>query len=238
MISTMPSMRASHRVIDPRVLVLLPVLAAAAVRPAASGDPPAVAAGARSPAHELQRLVLDTAASVIGFDASASFGPFRGRAERVSGWAEVPDTFTFQATRGHVEIEAASLRTGNGMRDRHLRGEMDTERFPLIIFEVDSVTAAGLAEIDSILAPMATLADTLPAARVYIRGRLTVRAVEVAVRVPAWVRTGEGSLHVRGRLRIRFTELGMEPPSRFLGMISVSDDLVLRFDARFRPVPR
>lgn len=204
-----------------------------ALGPSPGAAPAAVGNTLPAPAAQISRLTIDGARSDIGFDADGTFGVFRGRAGEFAGWAELPDTVTFRGARGRVEIEAASLATGNGTRDGHLRDELEVDRYPQIDFLVEDVMPAEPAAVDSVLAPMATLADTVPAYRVIIQGTLTVRDVKLNVRVPAWVRYGNGELHVRGRLPTRFTELGMKPPSRMLGVLRVDDDLVLRFDAVF-----
>jgi polyisoprenoid-binding protein YceI len=180
------------------------------------------------------RFVLDSAATRIWFEADATLGRFEGRATRFSGEAEVSDTLNFAGTRGHVEIEVASFKTGNGMRDGHLRGDMRADRYPRILFEATDAQPATLATVDSLLAGVTAFSDAIPALRVFIEGRLTVRDSTREVRVPARVRMAGDTIRVRGRLATRFTALGMKPPSRILGTVKVKDDIVLLFDALFR----
>jgi polyisoprenoid-binding protein YceI len=147
----------------------------------------------------------------------------------------VPDSiYFFPGGRGEVMLEVASFRTGNGMRDGHLRGDMDAAEHPRVTFVADGVVEAPLAQVDSLLAGIVAFSDTLPAARVYIEGRLTIRDSTRAVRIPARIRMSADTLRVRGRLATRFTEFGMKPPSRLLGTVKVKDDIALLFDALFR----
>jgi polyisoprenoid-binding protein YceI len=204
------------------------LLVLAGARPAASPD-----SAARLGAGQAGRLLLDSAGTHIWFQGDATLGRFEGTATRTSGWAEVPDTLGFLGGRGHIEIEVASFRTGNGMRDGHLRGEMQAGRYPRITFEVRDVVAADLAVVDSLLAGVPQFSDDIPAARVFIEGDLTVRDQTRSVRLPARVRMAGDTMRVRGRLATRFTELGMKPPTRMLGTVKVKDDIVLLIDARF-----
>jgi polyisoprenoid-binding protein YceI len=196
-------------------------------RPQQVAAPPAVPLAAA-------RFALDSAGTHIGFEADATLGRFSGRATRFAGWADVSDTLNFAGTRGHVEIEVASFRTGNGMRDGHLRGDLQADRHPRIVFETTDVQPADVATIDSMLAGIVAFSDSIPALRVFITGQLTVRDSTREFRIPARVRLAGDTIRVRGRLATRFTELGMKPPSRMLGTVKVKDDIALLFDALFR----
>ena len=59
----------------------------------------------------------------------------RGRFERVGGELIIPNGDLSAATL-RLDVEAASIRTGVGLRDRHLRGPhfLDAARFPIIGF--------------------------------------------------------------------------------------------------------
>jgi polyisoprenoid-binding protein YceI len=180
------------------------------------------------------RFALDTALTHIWFEADASLGRFEGRATRFSGWADVADTLEFVGSTGRVEIEVASFKTGNGMRDGHLRGDMKADRFPVIVFDGRDVQPAKIDTIDSLLAGIVAFSDAVPAARIFITGELTIQDSTREVRIPARARISGDTLRVRGKLSTRFTEFGMKPPSRILGTVKVKDDIVLLFDALFR----
>jgi polyisoprenoid-binding protein YceI len=228
-----------HRRYILRMLLLAAMLAVTAASVAgAHGKLRAARESARAAGSgQALRLDIDSAGSRIWFEADASLGRFQGTALRFTGWAEVPDsTYFYPRGRGEIEIEVASFRTGNGMRDGHLRGDMRADRFPRIRFVADDVVEAALAEVDSLLAGVAAFSDTIPAARVFIEGSLTIRDSTRTVRIPARIRMTGDTLRVRGRLATRFTEFGIKPPSRLLGTVKVKDDIALLFDALFRRV--
>jgi polyisoprenoid-binding protein YceI len=175
----------------------------------------ALAAWTAPAAAQPVRHELAPAESRVGFDASATMGRFSGRAERVSGWADVGDSLTFAGTRGEVHVDAASFGTGIALRNRHLRDEMEVARYPWIRFVLTGTTPA-------------------PGGRVTLHGRLTIKAATREVAIPATVSRADGAITVDGRLPIKFTEYGMRPPTRMAGMTRVRDDLVLHFHAVFR----
>lgn len=67
-------------------------------------------------------------------------GAFTARATSISGWAELPDRARPTVGRGKVRVDAAALRTGIGLRARHLREELDTDHYPKITLVVNEVS--------------------------------------------------------------------------------------------------
>jgi polyisoprenoid-binding protein YceI len=90
-----------------------------------------------------------------------------------------------------VSIEAASIDTGIGRRDNHLRSEdfLYVERFPTITFESTRVERDG--------------------GRLVLVGPLTLRGVTREVRVPVEVSVADGRLEARGRFEINRDEYGV-----------------------------
>jgi len=161
------------------------------------------------------RYRLEPGETRISFDASATMGRFSGRARRTSGWAEVGDATTLAGTRGEIHVDAASFGTGVALRNRHLRDEMETEKYPWIRFVLDRVEPSSRGG-----------AATL-------HGRLTIKATTREVAIPAMIGLAGDTLVVDGQLPAKFTEYGMRPPSRLGGATRVRDDLLLRFHAVF-----
>jgi polyisoprenoid-binding protein YceI len=195
-----------------------------------------LAAAARSPSVPAvswsfqDRLLLDSARSRIWFEANATLGDFTGAAQRFRGWTEVTDSAGLQGVAGRVEIDVASFKTGIGMRDGHLRGDMQADRHPHIVFELSNVVPDSAAE-RARMAGLARPAEDLRA--VLLRGILTIRDQTRDVEIPAFVRVSADSVRAVGRLRTRFTDFGMKPPTRLFGTTRVKNDIVLAFDALF-----
>lgn len=112
---------------------------------------------------------------------------------------------------GFFEVRVAELRSGIGLRDRHLRTTLRGDSFPVIRFELVGVDAAG-ATGDSVA--------------VTYQGRLTIRGVTRTVRVPgAVVRRGDSLAVLVTRFPLNLAEYDVRPPSRFLGAVRVQDDV-------------
>ncbi len=170
-----------------------------------------------------RRFTVDSATSVVRFDGHATLGSFAATTHSLSGWAELADPVRLTTGRGLVEVRAATLRTGIGLRDRHLRGELDTDRYPLISLSVEHVLPAG-----------ANGADASAGQPVVLEGSVTVKGTMHAVRWPATAALHGDTLVVSGSTPMRFTELGMKPPTRML-VTHVLDEFVLVYDVHFTP---
>lgn len=177
---------------------------------------------------------LDTLRTRIRFEADATMGAFGGTARRFRGHAEIADTASLTGATGHIEIDVASFRTGIGIRDGHLRGDLDADEYPTITFVLAS--ARRSAEPFSAETGLVLAAGEPARAAVLLSGQLTIRGQTRDIGIPALVRFTADSLYARGRVPVRFTDFDMKPPSRLFGMAKVDDALVLHFDAVFTRV--
>ena len=85
---------------------------------------------------------VDTAHSTVGFAARhMGLAKVRGQFKGFRGEIEV-DPQDLTTARGHLEVDMASVDTGEEKRDEHLRSAdfFDVERFPTLTFNSKSVT--------------------------------------------------------------------------------------------------
>jgi polyisoprenoid-binding protein YceI len=138
----------------------------------------AAAAGARA---EPRRFALQPEASDVSFTATSRLMNAEGRFHRLSGEVVV-DPADMATARVSLSIETASIDTGIGMRDSHLRSAdfLDVQRFPAITFESTRVEATGR--------------------RATITGRLTIKGVTHEVAVPVDVALSPTALVATGEL--------------------------------------
>ena len=197
-------------------LFLVGVVAAASAAP----PPGALADPGHAPRAVPRRLQLDSSSSRVWFDGVGTFGPFTATTSSLEGWAELPESGLGEA-RGEIRMHPATLKTGIGLRDRHLRQELDTDHFPLITMAVERVTASTLA----------SGAET----SVVIQGALTVKGQAHSVSFSGTAALRGDTLAVQARTPLTFTALGMKPPTRMLGTTRVHDEFVLRFEGHFVP---
>jgi polyisoprenoid-binding protein YceI len=90
------------------------------------------------------RWRLEAADSTAEFRVPHFWGliTFRGRFQSLDGWLEIDGAGGRQI---ELTIDASSVRTGNPMRDRHLRGAdfFDVANHPVVRFRSTRVTEAG-----------------------------------------------------------------------------------------------
>ncbi len=112
---------------------------------------------------------------------------------------------------GFFEVRVADMRTGIGLRDRHLRGAMHADSFPVIRFDLIGVDTQG------------ATGDSLAVA---LQGRLTLHGVTRVLRVPATLVRRLTSIEITvSRYPLDMREYGITPPTRFLGAIRVQPDV-------------
>jgi polyisoprenoid-binding protein YceI len=91
------------------------------------------------------RYEIDPAGSRIGFRTRHMFGlaPVRGTFAIRGGTVELAESAG--QSRIHAEIDAASFRTGNPMRDTQVRSArfLDAGRYPVLTFTAQHVDLAG-----------------------------------------------------------------------------------------------
>jgi polyisoprenoid-binding protein YceI len=162
----------------PRGLALLLAVALAAL------------AGTSVARADTTRFRVLTETSQLGFHATSRLANADGRFTRFAGEV-LADPADLASGRVRVSIEAASLDTGIGRRDNHLRSEdfLYVERFPAITFESTRVEGDG--------------------GRLVLVGRLTLRGVTREVRVPVEVSVADGRLEARGRFDINRGDYGV-----------------------------
>ncbi len=107
---------------------------------------------------------------------------------------------------GVVEVRVADMRTGIGLRDRHLRNAMDADSLPLVRFELVG------------LDPSPARGDTVPTV---FQGHLTIHGVTHTVRVSGWVVVLPAGAEVFASFPVDMRQFGIDPPSRFLGAVRV-----------------
>lgn len=151
----------------------------------------AIALGAPAPAGaEPVRYRILPEASKLGFHATSRLANADGRFQRFGGEVVV-DPADLTTARIAVKVDAASIDTGIGKRDNHLRSEdfLHVERFPAITFESVRVEGAGR--------------------RVLLVGRLTLHGVTKEVTVPVEVSVAAGRVEARGQFDIKRTDYGI-----------------------------
>ena len=136
------------------------------------------------------RFRIQPEASEITFKATSRLMDADGRFHRLAGLV-VADPMDLTTATITLSIEAASIDTGIGMRDNHLRSEefFDVRRFPTITFESMRVEGAGR--------------------RATVAGRLTLHGITRAITIPVDVELTSGALVATGEFVINRQDYGL-----------------------------
>jgi len=157
---------------------------------------------------EPRRYVLDPVRSQLRFHAVSRFMNADGHFGRFEGEIQL-DTTAPERAVGRIVVEMASLDTGIGRRDDHLRSDdfFATARNPRATFVVESVRHDG--------------------GRWLVTGPLTIRGVTRPVSVPVAVTASDGRLRVVGEFVVRRREFGVAYDSFFN---PIRDEVRVSFD--------
>jgi polyisoprenoid-binding protein YceI len=122
---------------------------------------------------------------------------------------------------GRIVIDATSLESGNGLRDRQMHGKvLESERFPRIEFRPHSLVVVDRGDSQ---------------ARIALVGVLHMHGGEWPLRIPAQVSVAGDGFRVEGSFAIPYVEWGMRDMSNFL--LSVDPEVVVHFEALGRITP-
>lgn len=155
-------------------------------------------------------------AGTLSFDGHATLGDFTGVTDSVRGASSAAPTLA--EVRGWVEAPVITLKTGNGHRDRDLNSSMESERFPVIRFELAGVSAGTMR------------GDTLDAT---LHGSFKIHGVERAVDLPATLFFTPGHVRVRSDLPLNLNDYQIKGLSKFLGTLKMHPDITVHVDVTF-----
>lgn len=165
-----------------------------------AGAATAVAISGLFPAAEPMRLAIDPAVSHVLFDMDTTWHGVQGKTARVTGEVTSMGGDLFSDGKVAVEVDAASLDTGNSRRDRTMRdAHLETARYPAITF-VSTAPPSDVRRKDNEVAFKVT-------------GDLTIHGVTRKVTVPARATDDGGSWVVTGEFPVKLSDHSIPDPS-------------------------
>ncbi len=184
------------------------------------------ATAAPSARAEAVRLAIDAGRSEIGFQMHTTWHDVEGKTRGIVGAITSEGGDIFKDGRVSISVEAASLETGNGRRDKTMReAHLETARFPAIAF-----VSTGPPEIVSSVAD-ALGAYTEVTARLV--GDLTVHGVTRPIVLSVTIRRDGKVWCVTGEAPVRLSDHGIPDPS--LVFNRVQDLVTVRFSVWTAP---
>lgn len=165
------------------------------------------------PARGEERLLsLDPAATAVHFTVTATGHDVEGSFHVTSGAVRF-DSATGVAS-GEIRVDALSAETGNGSRDKTMRGDvLETERFPLFVFTPEHIVGAVPASGEG---------------QVELRGTIALHGASHPLTVPAKVHLEGGRLKLTAEFAVPYVEWGLHNPSVLF--LKVADVVQVKID--------
>ncbi len=166
---------------------------------------------------------IDPAASEAGFDLKATMHTVHGATRRLSGDVYVEPDDAGLTMRGRIEIDAASLDTGNERRDATMRAKsLMVATHPFLAFEPERFT------------PIASsgTGEAIPGT---LHGRLTIRGVTKPLTLSVTLTPHGDRIGAAGTFDVAWAEFGIPDPSFFV--VRIEPVAHARFRAEFVPLP-
>ncbi|HEV7364360.1 MAG TPA: YceI family protein [Gemmatimonadales bacterium] len=153
----------------------------------------------------------------LSFDGRATAGDFVGTTSTVSG--QLTGASDVTGVRGWVEAPVNTLKTGNGRRDKDLNKSMESDKFPVLRFELARVTRTG------------GTADSLDAV---LHGALAIHGVTHDVDLPATVQLAGSTARVHTDFPLNLKDYHIGGLSKMLGMLKMYEDIKVHSDLVFQ----
>ena len=153
----------------------------------------------------------------LSFDGHATVGDFVGTTTTVSG--QLTGASDVTGVRGWVEAPVQTLKTGNGKRDKDLNKSMESDKFPLLRFQLARVTRAG------------GTGDNLG---VVLHGTLAIHGVTRDVELPGTVQLAGSTARVRTDFPLNLKDYKIGGLSKMLGMLKMYEDIKVHSDLVFQ----
>jgi len=173
-------------------------------------------------AEPVTYVVRDDGKSRATFVSDAPLDTMVGKTAKITGTLIV-DPDDISKTKGSFKVPVVSLRTGNDLRDEHLRGDgwLDAKKYPHIEFEITEVV---LGKKDS--KALKKNKET----KVQVKGKFTAHGVTKLVATQGTVKRLDDSLRIKAKFTVNLEDHEISVPTivrlKIANEMEVSVDLV------------
>jgi hypothetical protein len=129
---------------------------------------------------------------------------------------------TLASISGWVEAPVKTILTGKGKRDADMNKSMQSDKYPVIRYELDSVT------------PGAVSGDTIA---VRLHGRFVIHGVTRAAELAGRVSLSETGAHLWADTPLNLKDYQIGGLSKVLGILKMNEHIEVRVDVVFGPAP-
>lgn len=152
----------------------------------------------------------------LSFDGRATAGDFVGTTTTVSG--QLTGAADLTKVRGWVEAPVKTLKTGDGKRDKDLNKSMESDKYPVIRFDLAQISRTGGTE-DSV--------------GVTLHGALAIHGVTRNVDLPGTIQFSGSTARVRTDFPLNLKDYRIGGLSKLLGMLKMYEDIQVQVDVVF-----
>lgn len=152
----------------------------------------------------------------LSFDGHATAGDFVGTTSTLTG--EMAGGASLAAVSGWVEAPVRSLVTGKGKRDADLNKSMESDKYPVIRYEMDSVT------------PGSQAGDTT---NVVLHGRFVIHGVTRAADLAGRVLFEPSGVRVWADTPLNLKDYRIGGLSKLLGVLKMHEKIEVHVDVAF-----
>lgn len=159
------------------------------------------------------------------FTSKAAIVKFTGRTPKVTGEAKLDPQDVAKAA-GAVTVDLASLDTGIELRNEHMRGKLESDKFPTATFKFTAIKVPG----NKLAANTPVLGTATGTMTLHGVTRPLTAPVELThlPETDAKYRPGDW-VHLSSTFKIKMTDYGIALPAGVLG-VKVADELDIAID--------
>ncbi len=167
-----------------------------------------------------QRVISNSvvAEGQLGFDGHATPGPWSAWTDSVAGY--LTGGATIEEVRGWVEFPAATLDSDNGRRDRDMRKSLETDKHPVIRFDL-----MGVREEEA-------FGDS---SRVVLQGTFDLHGVRREVVMEGMVGFEGSRIRLRTDFPLNLEDYDIGGLSKLLGILKMNKMITVHVDVVFEP---
>lgn len=160
----------------------------------------------------------------VEFESKAPTETFTGKTDHAAGIVTLNPAALGDAIEVRVEVDMASLKTGSGMRDRHMREEhLHTDKFPQAVF-----TAASLTDLS---APELAAGQEVTAVA---HGEMELHGVKKPLDAPVVLSMQDGALHVVAHFPITLADYAISRPQFLIMKLGETQKVTVDIVARVK----
>jgi len=162
----------------------------------------------------------------IEFESKAAMETFTGKTNKVTGTIDLDPAQLGENIAVHVEVDMASLTTGSGLRDRHMReNHLNVDKFPTAVFTGGSISNLSAHEL--------TAGQVVTGV---IAGEMDLHGVKKTLSAPIEMSLSGETLHVVAHFPVALADFSIPRPQMLVMKLGETQKVTVDVVAQPKPV--